>query len=139
MKLDKVEMREFTFKVQTVLQALALGKGLKLQAERAKIDFHNLGAYQLAVGMFQVLTQEEQVYEFPNNFLIRWGSWWQKAKLQWLPHWVLRRFPPKETKVWLQHNFPEATVPDFGREFVKVKLIDVDVLKKALERKDEKE
>lgn len=129
------ENKEFTFRLRRVFTQCAVNKGLNINPDRyqAKVIDEGAGRY-LAQGILLLATKEEEVFDYPNNFLTRLGQKWDNLRAR-MPRWLRRRFPAKHTRVWAVSKFPDVNVPAsfFGSEFVHFRVLD----EKELEPKEE--
>jgi len=132
---------DYTFKIRTIAKQVAIDMGLMIRADRVKIQ-HVLREelpYQIIRGLFSFATLEDQVFDYPNNFLTRWGQKWQSFKDRRFPRWLRKRCPLKVNRVWATHKFPELNIPNelVGREFIHFKVVREDKLAEV--GKEEKE
>ena len=114
--MDKEELEESlsnktTFKVRRLVCQSALEHSLNIDADRVEID----GAIDRVIrAIFHVATLEDEVFDYPENFLTRLGAKWQTFKEQKFPRWLKKRVPNVTNRVWAVSKFPELNLP---REF----------------------
>ena len=129
--------QEHTFHVRQMKMDVMLNYGILMNPDRLRIGVIELedGPYQIIRGLLDIATQEEKVFEYPNNFLTRLGQDWHELKERWMPKWLRRRLPIKRIQVDAIHKFPELNIPNdlVGKEFVKFRVVDMDKLRKKME------
>lgn len=122
--------KEFTFKVRRLGSEIALRYyGVRISPERfiTEVLTGRRGELLLRV-LLHVATQDEELLKRPK-------TWWQMFKAQYFPKWLLRRFPVQMEEIWVTHKFPELEIPEYalGREFVHLRIINADALRKLAE------
>ena len=76
--------------------------------------------------MLDIATQQESIMEIP-------ADWFQHWKQRWLPRWLKRKYPVRMNWVYAITKFPELQVPQLGRSYLHLQVIDLDKLVKELE------
>jgi len=126
------EDKGIEFRLRTIFSRCAVNRGLNINIDRYQVRTIDEGAGKyLAEGMLLLATQEDEVFDFPNNFLIRWGRKWHTLKVHF-PRWCRRFCPCGITRVWAIHKFPDVNVPAefFGSEYVSFREIKEEDLGK---------
>lgn len=131
----------YTFQVRTIAKQVAVDNALLVAEDRVELQhiLRDTIPTDIIRGLFHFATLEDQVFDYPNNFLTRWGQKWQTFKERRLPKKLLKKYPLKQHRVWAIHKFPELNLPNsiVGREFVHFRVIDEDKLEKiGKEKKD---
>lgn len=136
---------EYQFKMQRYAQIISLGKhGVRIGAERFKFDDKIDQAGQHLVRLIlDVATQEEPLVKVPANWfeslkealVRRWN--WGLAGI-WFGRFVRRWWPVRYIEYIAMHKFPEVAVPEdvLGREFVHLKVVDVEELEDVAKEKE---
>lgn len=119
---------EFTFQVQQLAEVLAMGRGTKIAGERFDVEEKVEATRYLIALVLDIATQEEPMMRIP-------ADWWQAFKERWYPQWLKKKSPVKYKEIVAVHRFPELEVPHevLGREFVHLKIVDVDKMVKEQE------
>jgi len=133
---------DFTFRVRSVVKQVALANSLLVRLDRVELQ-HIVDDYignHIIRGLFRFATLEEEVFDYPDNFLTRLGQWWHAFKAKKFPRRLYKRFPNVTKRVWATHKFPELNMPNelVGREFIHFRVVNEDKLAKVdKERKNE--
>lgn len=118
--------QEFTFRLRKVFSRCAVNRGLNINPDRYQVRVIDEGAGKyLAEGILLLATKEEEVWDFPDNFLTRLGQRWHTIKAKF-PRWCRRFFTLGVTRVWAVSKYPDLNVPAqyFGSEYVSFRVID---------------
>jgi hypothetical protein len=136
--LEELSGEEFTFKMQRLGTIIAIDQaGINIDPERFQIESIVGDAGQRMLrALITIATQEETIAEIPSNLWEYIKESFYKRNL--LPKFVRRRFPVKTRWITAVHKFPELAVPGsiLGREFVHLRILDADELKKRLEKQN---
>ncbi len=121
---------EFTFKIQTIITQLAIDNTLLVDPKRIKLQLIESDLKQAIRLVFRLATMEEQVYDYPAD----WLEWF---KQRWFPKWLIKKYPIKMARVWSVHTFPELNIPEdlIGKEYVHFSVVDEKKLER-MARKD---
>jgi len=128
--IDQATIDHFTFHIQTIVATQALDTyGVLIHGDRPKWEYLESEGKLILRALLRVATQEDPLCRYPVD-------WWQAVKERWFPPWLLRRYPVRYKEVIAVHNFPELDPPEgvLGREFVHLKVVDMDKLQKKLEK-----
>jgi len=115
----------FEFRLRKIFAQCAVNRGLKISPERYQVRAIDEGTGKyLAEGILLLATKEEEVFDYPLNWLTKLGQKWQNLKAK-MPQWIQKRFPLEHTRIWAVHKFPDVSVPAnfFGSEFVHFKVV----------------
>lgn len=119
-----MENEEFTFRLRKVFSQCAVNKGLNISPERyqARVIDEGAGKY-LAEGILLLATKEDEVFDYPVNWLTKLGQKWQNLKAK-MPRRIRKWFPLEHTRIWAVSKFPDLNVPAsfFGSEFIHFKV-----------------
>ena len=113
-----------TFKIRRFVCQAALEKGININPDRIDIEVAN----DVIRAIFHITTLEEEVFDYPDNFLTRWAIKWQTFKGQKFPRWLKKYFPIVSNRVWSISKFPELNLP---KEFNTAEFIHFRVLKEV--------
>ncbi len=109
-----------TFRLRKIFSKCAVDRGLNINTERyqARVIDEGAGLY-LAESILLLATKEEEVFDFPINWLTKLGQKWQSLKAR-MPRRIRKWFPLEHARVWAVSKFPDVNVPAnfFGSEFV---------------------
>jgi len=118
--------KQTTFEVRKLVVQAGLPVTLALDLDRIELE-HKLTETGLLVvrGLLQVATKSEEVFDFPENFLVRWGRAWHTFKVQKFPRWLKKYIPIVTYRVWAVSKFPELNIPPEFRnsEFIHFRVI----------------
>jgi hypothetical protein len=124
---DLLDEEVLTFKSRKIITQVLLDHALDVAPERVQVRIveHEIG--RLVQGLITVATQEEEVYEHPED-------WWQSFKERWFPEWLKKRYPVRMNQVWAIHKFPELNIPmDLPlREFIHFRVVNDKKLERLL-------
>jgi len=85
---------------------------LPLDINRIELDRHITKQGELVVrAILKIATKSEEVFDFPENFLVRWGRRWQEFKEQKFPPWLKKHYPIITNRVWAISKMPEINIP----------------------------
>jgi len=121
--LDKL-----TFETRKYIVLASIAQGVQINPERVTVSIEeNHTGQLLGQAVVTILTQHDTLCRYPRG-------WFQAFKLQFYPERLLRWFPVKYTHVDAEYKFPEMNPPEsvLGRQFVTLKIIDEDRLRKNL-------
>lgn len=113
-------MDDLEFRLKKIFSEATIAQGLSINTDRFQVrKVEDSVGNHIIQGILLLAVQEEEVWEYPDNFLTRWGKKWQNFKKN-LPRWMRLRVPLKVHQVWAIHKYPDVNVPiEFiGSEFV---------------------
>mgnify|MGYP001574360938 FL=1 len=106
------------FKIHRYAVETTISKGVRLDPERFHIQALEKAGFTVVKALLDIATMEEEVADYPDNFLTRWGQKWQNQKRRiprWLqkrmPKWLRKRLLLKYKRVYAMHKFPEVDIP----------------------------
>lgn len=120
-----MEDQTFEFRLRKIFSKCAVNRGLNINPERYQVRVIDEGAGKyLAEGILLLATKEDEVFDYPVNWLTKLGQRWQNLKAK-MPQWILKRFPLEHTRIWAVSKYPDLNVPAqyFGSEFVSFRAI----------------
>ena len=120
--MEKLDGKEFTFKIRKIILEHSLSKGVFVNPERLSLQVYD----DVIKGMLNIATMESPIYRQPDNWLFWLAVKWNRLKEK-LPPRVRRWFRPRYTEIVAIHKFPEVGIMStFGREFLHLVVMDYD-------------
>ena len=111
---DEMELEVFRYFSQTKLDVFSReAEGLD-KRNYQRIIFPQLEQYE-TMGIrhiFRLVGTDKLLHEYPSD-------WWQAFKERWLPRWILKISPARQSEVVARHLFPYLQ-EELGDEIVKV-------------------
>lgn len=114
---EQIGCKRIDLAVEKAFSAIALDDHIRLVMGNFELQRYEDAVLQNIIrGLYRFLSKEEIEAVYPTD-------WWQAFKERWFPYWLLRRYPVRYTKIVAKHLFPEATVPNLGKEIIQVKKV----------------
>ena len=123
-------LEKFVFDVHKYIILSCIAKGVDIQPDKVAVSYEETkGGELIGKAVIDILTLHRPLCTHPRD-------WWQAFKERWFPQWMLDRWPPRYCHVEAEYKFPEMNPPEsvLGRQFVHLKVLDEDKIRKDLER-----
>lgn len=110
--------QEIQFKVKQIICEVLADRALIVNPDRVKVDVMKIELGTAVRLIFDLCTQTHTI-----EGMYVPEDWFQALKERWLPKWLKERWKPRMQEIVAEHMFPELAVPQFGKEFVTLKLL----------------